>query len=226
MFCALPLSPLAAQTVQVPSRAVASPCELAGEAAERQYALPAGLLGAIGRVESGRWDAALGRTVPWPWAIDAAGTPHVLDSKQEALQRARALQDSGVRNMDVGCFQINLRSHPSAFTDLEEAFDPAANADYAARFLTLLHARLGTWEEAVAAYHSSTPAYGAPYRQLVYANWSPPAAAATGSNVKPASSVTVYSVAGAEVRVWTPGPVGAAAAPANMQLPRIITPGG
>ena len=105
-----------------------SPCEQAGRDAERNYGLPVGLLGAIGKVESGRWDPALGRVVPSPWAIDAAGQPYLSDNRSSALQMAHALQDGGLRNIDVGCFQINLKSHPAAFTDLEQAFDPAANA--------------------------------------------------------------------------------------------------
>ena len=52
----LSLAPVAhAQRIVEPN----SPCEQAGLDAEREYALPAGLLSAIGRVESGRWDAAL-----------------------------------------------------------------------------------------------------------------------------------------------------------------------
>src|SRR5580698_5914576 len=116
----LSLAPVAhAQRIVEPN----SPCEQAGLDAEREYALPAGLLSAIGRVESGRWDAALGRVTASPYAIDAAGQPRVTDSKDTALQQTRALQQSGLHNIDVGCFQINLQSHPSAFTDLDQAFD-------------------------------------------------------------------------------------------------------
>jgi hypothetical protein len=171
MTLLLSFAPVAhAQRIIAPN----SPCEQAGSDAEREYALPAGLLSAIGRVESGRWDAALGRVTASPFAIDAAGQPHVTDSKEAALQQTRALQQSGLRNIDVGCFQINLQSHPTAFSNLDQAFDPTANAQYAARFLSSLHTRLGSWEDAVAAYHSATPALGVPYRQLVYANWSTP----------------------------------------------------
>ena len=67
------------------AHAQVSPCEQAGSDAERQYALPSGLLLAIGRVESGRWDAAYRRTVPWPWAIDADGEPRLTASKEEAV---------------------------------------------------------------------------------------------------------------------------------------------
>jgi Transglycosylase SLT domain len=212
-----------------------SPCEVAGIEAERQYALPVGLLAAIGRVESGRWDPTLGRVVPSPWAIDAAGQSQLTDSKEAALQRTRALQAGGVRNVDVGCFQINLQSHPTAFVDLDQAFDPAANAQYAARFLTSLHARLGSWDDAVAAYHSATPERGIPYRQLVYANWTVPVgwrqalAAASSLVVKPVEPLKVFSVGGAEVRVWTPSAIGHAASlvavtsKSEVPLPHVVS---
>jgi hypothetical protein len=216
-----------------------SPCERAGHDAEQQYALPAGLLAAIGRVESGQWDGSLGRVVPSPWAIDAAGEPNLADSKQVALERTRQLQANGVRNIDVGCFQINLQAHPFAFDDLDQAFDPGSNAQYAARFLTLLHARLGNWEDAVAAYHSATPERGVPYRELVFANWSAPEGwrhalpGAPALAAVPAEPVKVFSIGGSEIRVWTPSAAGRAAsfitiadAP-SAPLPRVIagTPG-
>jgi len=235
LLCPLALiAPARAQSVVGPD----SPCEQAGRDAERNYGLPVGLLGAIGKVESGRWDPALGRVVPSPWAIDAAGQPYLSDNRSSALQMAHALQDGGSRNIDVGCFQINLKSHPAAFTDLEQAFDPAANAQYAARFLASLHTRLGNWQDAVAAYHSATPARGLPYQQAVYSNWTAPEGwqqEMTGAPrlaQKVAEPVTIFSVGGTVVRIWTPsGPgsatAGVAAALATMPgLPKVITPGG
>ena len=225
------ICPAHAQTVVGPG----SPCEQAGRDAERDYALPVGLLGAIGRVESGKWDPTLGRTVPSPWAIDAGGQPIIPNDKTAALQQARTLQGSGVSNIDVGCFQINLRSHPSAFSDLDQAFDPVANAQYAARFLASLHTRLGSWQDAVAAYHSATPALGVPYQQAVYANWSASEgwqqafAAAPSVTHKIMEPVTVFSIDGVVIRVWTPsgGRVPAVASTGtSSQLPRIVTPGG
>src|SRR5579863_6612659 len=220
-----------AQTVVQPD----APCEQAGRDAEHEFALPVGLLGAIGKVESGRWDPAVGRVVPSPWAIDAGGQPYNSSNKAAALQVTRALQDSGVSNIDVGCFQINLRSHPAAFSDLDQAFDPTANAQYAARFLASLHARLGSWQDAVAAYHSATPTLGVPYQHAVFANWSAPEgwqhALAAGPNLarEIMEPVTTFSFGSTVIRVWTPsGPAGAsrAAAAAIPGLPRVITPGG
>jgi hypothetical protein len=234
------VAPARAQTL--PAQVPLSPCEQAGQVAERQYAVPAGLLAAIGRVESGRWDASLGRSVPSPWAIDAAGTPMQPSSKEAALQQVRDLQAGGVRNIDVGCFQISLLHHPTAFPDLDQAFEPTANADYAARFLTSLRARYTSWEQAVAAYHSATPERGTPYQQQVFANWVAPAGleamksaspAALGGGA-PASPVTVFSFGGTEIRVWTPSRAGTAASivsmdqlpiPGDAALPRVTSPG-
>jgi hypothetical protein len=189
-------------------------CEQAAAAAEQSQQLPPGLLLAIGRVESGRWDAARGQIVPWPWSIDAAGQGQRFDSKDASVRAARAALDAGTRNIDVGCFQVNLLHHPHAFADLDQALDPSANALYAARFLTELHNRSGRWEDAVAAYHSADPVLGVPYQHLVYAGWADPAAQA---------------VVDAGVHVWTPSAPGTAPGvivlrASATRLPRIITP--
>jgi soluble lytic murein transglycosylase-like protein len=214
----------------LPAHAQISSCEQAGTEAERQHSVPSGLLPAIGRVESGRWDATYRRTVPWPWAINADGAPWLAANKEEAVSRTRALQAGGVRNIDVGCFQINLQHHPSAFANLEQAFDPVANAQYAARFLASLRTRLGGWEQAVAAYHSSSPERGIPYRQAVLATWSAPGSIASpGRNIEP---VVVYSIGGTRISVWSPSSIGAAGTLIAMprdktsnRLPRVIAPG-
>ncbi len=219
-------SPTGAQSTTGVAASNESACEQAGRQAERAHALPAGLLLAIGRVESGRWDAALGRVVPWPWAVDAAGDGVLLDSKQAAIARATALRDAGQRNVDVGCYQINLASHPSAFTDLQQAFDPVANADYAARFLAELHAHLGNWNDAVAAYHSAQPDLGTPYRQAVFANWPSENHAAADVQSGP---LVVQLASGARIRIWTPSGAGAADSAlaitplASPLLPHVLT---
>ena len=61
--------------------------------------------------------------------------------RRQAIAAVKALQARGVRSIDVGCMQINLSYHPHAFRDLDQAFDPHANAAYAERFLTQLYRR-------------------------------------------------------------------------------------
>ncbi len=117
-------------------------CVQAGRSAELGSQLPPGLLAAIARVESGRWDVQHQRVIPWPWAIDVAGHPKFFADKAEAVAATRELLQAGQRNIDVGCYQISLLHHPAAFPSLEQAFDPAANAQYAAQFLTSLHSQV------------------------------------------------------------------------------------
>ena len=201
-------------------------CDQAGRAAEQAYGVPAGLLLAIGRVESGRWDARQGRVIPWPWSIDASGQARLFNTDRDAIAAVRTLQASGSTNIDVGCFQINLSYHPDAFSSLAQAFDPQANAQYAARFLSSLRAQFGNWKDAVAAYHSATPDLGMPYRRRVFAAW-------TGSKEDSLVSSEEFTII-AGVRIWgPPSPTAAprivavSATPAAAQsaaLPRIITP--
>ena len=83
----------------------------------------------------------------------------------------RQLRSKGVRNIDVGCMQVNLHYHPTAFASLEEAFDPTANVAYAANFLAALHDETRSWTRSVARYHSSTPARGSAYFHRVSKLW-------------------------------------------------------
>lgn len=146
-------------------------CNDAAAVAERAHGVPSGLLGAIGRVESGRSNIVAGAVLAWPWTINVAGEGRVFADKVTAMRTVAALQQAGFRSIDVGCFQINLQHHPAAFGTLDAAFDPQTNALYAARFLRALRDRDTTWETAIAAYHSSTPGLADSYRMKVLATW-------------------------------------------------------
>jgi hypothetical protein len=158
---------LAAATWGLP----ASLCRQASDTAERRHTIPAQLMAAIGRVESGRRDPQTGAMGPWPWTINAEGQGAFFDSKSAAIAAVRALQARGVRSIDVGCMQVNLMHHPTAFASLEQAFDPIANADYAADFLARLYDDVRSWPKAVGMYHSATPELGNPYQAKVMAVW-------------------------------------------------------
>ena len=144
-------------------------CRRAIRQAEMGSSVPAHMLVAIARVESGRRDPATGRSHPWPWTINAEGRGHYFETKAEAVAYARQLQARGVRSFDTGCMQVNQYHHPNAFASLEEAFDPLANARYAVRFLTQLFEKTGSWETASSWYHSANPEHGVPYRGRVVA---------------------------------------------------------
>lgn len=146
-------------------------CALHSAGIERSHELPAHLLSAIGKVESGRWNAEVGAIFAWPWTLTAGGRGYYLPSKDAAIQRARALQAQGVRNIDVGCMQVNLHYHPDAFDTLDQAFDPAQNVAYAARFLLRLRQEVRSWTVAIGRYHSATPGLSGLYRLKVFRAW-------------------------------------------------------
>ena len=146
-------------------------CVPAIAAAERAARTAEGLLAAIGVVESGRTDPRTGTRRPWPWTVTAEGIGTYYPTKAEAIAAVQAFQARGVQSVDVGCMQVNLLHHPAAFRSLDAAFEPAANAAYAARFLNQLHARTRDWPAAAAAYHSLNPQFGAQYAKLIAAVW-------------------------------------------------------
>jgi hypothetical protein len=143
-------------------------CLVAVKRVERRYHLPRALLVSMALAESGRPIKSLAALRPWPWTINADGTGLFLDSKAAAISW---MQDeaSGHDFVDVGCMQVNLHYHPDAFTSMEEAFDPSANADYASRLLLHLYRgeAAGSWNTAVGLYHSDTRPLAAVFRDRV-----------------------------------------------------------
>jgi hypothetical protein len=138
---------------------------------ERLQGIPAQLLHSIALLESGRFDKERKASYAWPWTVTAEGQGRYLPSKQAALAEVRALKARGVRNIDVGCMQINLLHHPTAFASLEEAFEPAANVAYAGRFLRGLFETTGNWPTAASYYHSQTPHLATAYKARLMTTW-------------------------------------------------------
>jgi soluble lytic murein transglycosylase-like protein len=160
---------LLADTTPIASAPASAVCRQAIAAAERGHGIPSHLLAAIARVESGRRDDASGTFNPWPWTINMDGQGSFYDSKVQAVAAALSMRTHVARSIDVGCMQISLTFHPNAFPDLGQAFDPASNADYGARFLLQLFEKTNSWPKAVELYHSATPEIGQEYGRLVYA---------------------------------------------------------
>jgi hypothetical protein len=153
------------------SRSPSDLCLDAVAAAQRDHGTPPGLLAVMAKVESGRATSS-GTLEPWPWTVDADGQGIFFATKDQAVAWSRQALDSGtVTFLDVGCMQVDLRMHPNAFRDLDQAFDPAANAEYGARYLQQLHDGVAgrNWFTAIGMYHSQTPELAAGYRQQVAA---------------------------------------------------------
>lgn len=138
---------------------------------ERTLRIPQGLLTAITLAETGRPNTETGQTTAWPWTINVNGQGQFFDTKEEAVAATRKLIDSGQRSIDVGCAQVNLRYHPTAFQTIEDAFDPVNNLGYAARFLLSLHDLQGSWSQAVERYHSADDGRREQYREKVMTLW-------------------------------------------------------
>jgi Transglycosylase SLT domain len=155
----------------VPSHLAGDICTLAIYKAEQRYKVPHNLLQAISLAESGRFEAGLGRSTPWPWTVTNGGQGEYLPSRAAAIAYVKKLWAKGERNIDVGCMQVNLYAHPKAFTTLEQAFDPIENVNYAASFLASWQERQKNWSAAIGYYHSATPEFNLRYRQKVQRLW-------------------------------------------------------
>lgn len=185
------------------SRDPSALCEQAIRNAEATGHTPPGMLAAIAQVESGRPDSRTGAMRPWPWTIDADGVGQFFATKAQAVAAVAALQAQGMRSIDVGCMQVNLMHHPEAFASLDRAFDPAANAGFAVRFLNALYRRTGGWPKAVAAYHSDTPQIAADYQRRVMVTWRQRVPMAVrGDGLVHVDSGFVYGAFGSTSRVY------------------------
>jgi hypothetical protein len=139
--------------------------------AEAVYGVPNNLLRAVSLVESGRWSQQHRSKIAWPWTVMAEGKGRYLPNREAAVAEVEALQAKGVRNIDVGCMQVNLYYHPKAFRSLHEAFDPATNVAYASNYLISLQRQQRSWIRAVGRYHSATPQLAHRYREKVLNEW-------------------------------------------------------
>ena len=173
--------------------------------------MPKRVMGTIALVESGR---AVGkRVVPWPWSINVAGTGYYYATKEAAIDAVRTFTAAGQRSIDVGCMQINLAAHPAAFDSLDTAFEPAANADYAARFLRALYQQSGRFATAMTAYHSQTPQFANDYARKLLAVW--PGAAELGLTVEAPSPAPQQRVS--QINLDTESGRGLIARPVSMR---------
>ncbi|WP_246138122.1 transglycosylase SLT domain-containing protein [Maritimibacter fusiformis] len=137
-------------------------CDQAATLASARTGVPISVMKAITLTETGRTRDGIAR--PWPWTVNMEGKGMWFDDRTAALAYATAHHDLGARSFDIGCFQINYKWHHEAFATIDQMFDPAANALYAAGFLQQLFAETGDWELAAGAYHSRTPDHAERYR--------------------------------------------------------------
>ncbi len=160
VLCLLLLSTFSAGAVPNATKV----CELAAQRAAQTSGVPAEVLQAITRTETGRkYDGHFG---PWPWTVNMEGKGVWFETDDAARAYVYKHFKRGARSFDVGCFQINYRWHHQEFSSIEEMFDPTLGANYAAKFLKKLYNELGSWDAAAGAYHSRTPRHAKRYTAL------------------------------------------------------------
>lgn len=140
---------LAAQTTFISdARASQGICEREIAAAAVKYGVPEGILYSVGLTETGR------RGSLQPWALNVEGKAVFAASRDDALQVFENARRRGAKLIDLGCMQINHHYHGDQFAVPEDMLNPRRNVEYAAKFLSRLHAKHVTWTMAVARYHA------------------------------------------------------------------------
>ena len=124
------------------------------EYAEDKHSLPKNLLRSISAVETGRWHSQSQLYFFWPWAVNQGGKAYYYANKEQAIMGVKKMLEKGLTSIDIGCMQINLHHHPDAFFNLDQAFEPKDNIEYAASFLKRNYQLTNDWYKAVASYHS------------------------------------------------------------------------
>lgn len=138
---------------------------------EKKEGIQKNLLSAISLVETGRYRKEYPTGVAWPWTVRTAEKGMYFDTKEAAIAYVRQLRENGEDSIDVGCMQINLKFHPDAFKDLDEAFDPAKNIAYAVTFLKRNYKETRSWGAAATQYHSKNAEKAMKYEDLLLGAW-------------------------------------------------------
>jgi soluble lytic murein transglycosylase-like protein len=130
------------------SIAAENACEREMARAASDHGIPLGVLYAVGLTETGRGDSLR------PYALNIDGKAIYDIGKEDAVRRFEQARQAGAKMIDIGCMQINHRFHARNFASVDDMLDPPKNVAYAARFLSQLKAREGSWTMAVARYHA------------------------------------------------------------------------
>lgn len=137
------------------------------QSAALRAGIPSEVLYAVALQESGM--RLRGRTVPWPWTLNIAGTPRRFATRAEACKGLKsALAQSPATRIDAGIGQINVGYHSARYAQPCELLDPYRNLEIAAQILREQHAPGADWLQTIGRYHR--PAGGEPaarYRRSV-----------------------------------------------------------
>jgi soluble lytic murein transglycosylase-like protein len=123
-------------------------CEKEMTRAASKYRVPLGILFAVGLTETG-----INGNLH-AYALNLEGNTVYSLNKEQAIERFHAARAAGKKLIDVGCMQLNYHFHGDRFSSVSDMLDPHRNVDYAAKFLSELRAREGSWTLAVGRYNA------------------------------------------------------------------------
>ncbi|MBA4791096.1 MAG: transglycosylase SLT domain-containing protein [Rhizobiales bacterium] len=130
-------------------------CEAEIARASAKFGVPLPILYAVGLTESG------GNGTLQPLLVATKTVSYVGKDRTDAIRKFNEIRATGTELIDLGCLQANYYWHKAEFNSLEEMFDPRANVEQAARFLSELYKRHKSWVMAAARYNAgpkNTPA--------------------------------------------------------------------
>lgn len=174
LLCVLSLFPLFSLSAKESSPTLSDTeiCLYYTSLQEKRFGIKENLLSTIALVETGRYnpDHSLGVN-PWPWTVTSIKGSAYHKSKKEAISKIKSLISEGVKSIDVGCMQINLKFHGEAFSSIEDALDPEKNTAYAASYLKRLYRSTGSWGKAATTYHSGNQDKALKYEEKLISAW-------------------------------------------------------
>ena len=136
------------------------------EKVANKYSIPSVLLYSMALTESK--NNHKGYVRPWPWTANFQRKSYYFDSREELFHFASSLVEMGYKSIDIGPMQVNWKWNGHLFSNLWDATNPYINIDTGASILNAHYSRLGSFEEAVGAYHSpNNKKNAANYRELV-----------------------------------------------------------
>jgi hypothetical protein len=149
----------------------ANMCVRAAHIYEKEHGLPQGLLQSVTLVETGTYNKNTKSKSPWPWTVNVKGKGYHFKTKEAAVTFAEEQVSKGLKSIDVGCGQVNMKFHGNNFNDIQHAMSPKANLEYAAKMIADNFKRTQNWHTAVAWYHSKTEKYNKRYLKKILSEW-------------------------------------------------------
>ena len=144
-------------------------CRQIADVIEKKINIPNKLLSSISITESGYFKN--GNFAPWPWTLNINGKSKFFDTKQEMTIFLNQKLSENIKNIDIGCMQINYKYHSMNFKKIDDMINPELNVQYAGIFLKKLFKKYRSWNKAISFYHSSDPLRMKKYLIKVKKNW-------------------------------------------------------